>query len=250
MIGALHQMHIGIFRHVKMIQRGIRERLYIPLSRNRCRDQIFLFREIERFRAGMKRPLLQEHTGKAVNRAAAQQDSGILPMAEALHFIDVFIGQIDAAGKSNFAVNHADLAVIAVIEAGIHAGAHGIIENGFDIIAGQFPGIAGRKPLDTAKIIINQADFHTGGGAFFQDFQYGIPHQAFFNDKIFEENELLRLRQFLLQPGKEVFSQGRVFHLGAAVGGKAADTANIIGLYAITGKFGEECFGIPWLGGE
>lgn len=81
-------------------------------------------------------------------------------MAETLHLIDVFIGQIDAAGEAHLAIDDTDLAVVAVIKAGIHAGAHGVIRNSLDIEAGQFLGIAGGKPLNAAEVIVDDADLH------------------------------------------------------------------------------------------
>lgn len=39
-------------------------------------------------------------------------------MTETLVFVDIFVGQIDAAGKRGLAVDDQKLAVVAVIEAG------------------------------------------------------------------------------------------------------------------------------------
>ena len=119
--------------------------------------------------------------------------------------------------------------MVAVIKAGIHAGAHGVIRNSLDIEAGQFLGIAGGKPLNAAEVIVDDADLHPGGGPLPQSFQDGIPHQAFFEDEILEEDEFLGLGQLPHQLAEEILAQRGVFHLGAAIGRKAGDIADIIG---------------------
>ena len=60
-------------------------------------------------------PHLQEHQGKAANRISLDHDSGIFPMPETSFFIDIFICQIDTAGKRCFAVDDQYLSVVPVI---------------------------------------------------------------------------------------------------------------------------------------
>ena len=250
MVRPLDEVQIGILRHIKVIQGGIGVGLHIALRRERPRGEVFFLGTIEGIAAGVQGPLLEEHTGKAAHRGATQQHGGILPVAETLHLIDVFIGQIDAAGEAYLAIDDTDLAVVAVIKAGIHAGAHGVIRNSLDIEAGQFLGIAGGKPLNAAEVIVDDADLHPGGGPLPQNFQDGIPHQAFFEDEILEEDEFLGLGQLPHQLAEEILAQRGVFHLGAAIDREAGDIADIIGEDAAVGGLLQQGGGVAFLSGK
>ena len=53
-----------------------------------------------------------------------------------------------------------------------------------------------------ADIIIDHAHFDAGAGFFGQDIQDGVPHDAFFNDKIFEKDIMLSIFQIADEIGK------------------------------------------------
>lgn len=82
MVRPLDEVQIGILRHIKVIQGGIGVGLHIALRRERPRGEVFFLGTIEGIAAGVQGPLLEEHTGKAAHRGAAQQHGGILPVAE------------------------------------------------------------------------------------------------------------------------------------------------------------------------
>ena len=60
-------------------------------------------------------PHLQKHQREAAHSGAAEHDGRVLPVAVDLLAVDVFVGQIDAAGKGRVSVDDDDLAVIAVV---------------------------------------------------------------------------------------------------------------------------------------
>ena len=65
-------------------------------------------------------PEFKEHYRKAEHRFAPQHDGGILPMAVGRGYVDIFIGQIDAAGKGGLAVDDHYLSVVTVVLYGRH----------------------------------------------------------------------------------------------------------------------------------
>ena len=64
---------------------------------------------------GVDAPHLQEHAGKTAYGFAAEHHGGILPMAEQIHAVDIFVSQIDAAGEGYLTVDHQNFAVVTVI---------------------------------------------------------------------------------------------------------------------------------------
>ena len=168
-------------------------------------------------------------------------------MTEALHLIDVFIGEIDAAGEGDPAVDHADLAVIAIVQAGVHTGAQEIEGNCLDVVGGKLPRIGSGKTADTAEVIVDETDLDAGGSTFLEELQNGIPHETFFDDEIFEEDEFLCTGQLLAQHSEKILAQRGIFHLRAGICGIAGNPADIIGLDAEFGVGFHKCRGIACL---
>ena len=110
----------------------------------------------------------------------------------------VFVGQVIAAGKTDFSVNHSDLAVVAVIEKDIESGYKGI-----EHTALQTAGLHSfyKIHVDKAKashVIIKNADLNTGLCPFHQNCLNLMPAFRVLDGMIFHENKLLRFGQFSL----------------------------------------------------
>ena len=85
-------------------------------------------------------------------------------MAEAFLFIDVLVGQIDAAGEARFAVDDHELPVVAVVEPAGHDRHEGIERLGPDAPLGQLLFIAAGKGGDAAEIVVEDPHVQALGG--------------------------------------------------------------------------------------
>ena len=57
----------------------------------------------------------QEHHGEIPRRLPLHPDAAVFPVAEAHHPVDIFVRQIDSAGKRRVAVDDTDFPVIPVV---------------------------------------------------------------------------------------------------------------------------------------
>ena len=80
-------------------------------------------------------PHLQECHRKALNGVSFKAYAGILPEAIRLCSVEVLFRQVIAAGKTDFAVDHSDLAMVAVIQEHVEAGGKRIEHAALDPVA-------------------------------------------------------------------------------------------------------------------
>ena len=132
----------------------------------------------------IKVPELQEDGGKGRHRLAPDHHGHILPMAEPLIAVDVFIRQIDAAGKSAEAVDHRDLAVVPVVHLHRQMRLDGIEQLRLDAITPQRLAVIRRKRGDAAGIIIDEPHIHPFLYLILEDIQHAVPHDAFCDDEV------------------------------------------------------------------
>jgi len=131
--------------------------------------------------------------------------------------IDVFIGQICAAGESYLAVNGSDLPVIPVV---LQHGKHrrkraehlALDSHGFKIF-----GIFFREREKTAHVVKHQAHIESCFCLLAEHFQNGVPHDAFFNDKEFKENIAFRLLQACKKCVVKAFTGGIINGSGVLI---------------------------------
>ena len=158
-------------------------------------------------------PHLQEHHSKTLHGISFNFDCCVFPVSETDFFVDIFICQIDTSGKCNLSVNHTDFPVIPVILTGRKDGYDRSKFLALDSIFPELLRILIRQKADTAGSVIHQAYFHALFHLFTQDIQDSVPHISFSDNKIFHENKLLCLIQFLDQHRKFIISQRKVLRL-------------------------------------
>ncbi len=110
-------IQINIFSHIFMIQRRITVRLHKTVFR--IFRLMVLFRQVLTVIFGSLPdiiPHFQKHRRKTPYRFAFNLYAGIFPVTEPLFFVDVFICNIDPAGKSHLPVYHQNLSMIPVVQ--------------------------------------------------------------------------------------------------------------------------------------
>lgn len=224
---AVDDLDIGVLRHVLVVERAIAEGLHEPIGLALERRQELEHVEVL---AGREHPQLQEHLRQVPHRVAPEHHRGILPMPEPDFPVDVLVGQVQAAVEADIAVHHAYLAVVAVVELGIEVGLYRIEHSDLEPHGAKLAVEMRRNGLDGPEIVVHDPDVDALAQLLLQHREYGVPHLPFSNDKVFKEDELLRLAKLHQQSVEEILPQRKVLHLGIAPDLESADTRNIVAL--------------------
>ena len=181
-----------------------------------------------------QRPKLQKHGAEILYNASAYHDAGIFPMSERMCFVDIFVSEVDTAGKSGFAVDDCNFAVGAVILCDIQNGAEGIETHTFDaaffksfrVISGYFE--------HGADVVVNEADIDAVFRFIFQDLENAVEKFPRLYNEIFQENIFFGFFKFSQQLRCVSFSGGEVLKIRAVGKRHAGMNGNIFG--ALSGK--------------
>ena len=154
-------------------------------------------------------PVVEEHHREVPDRRALGAESCVLPVAEPLFFIDILVGQIDAARIGCISVHDHDLPVVAVIHDQRHQRHHRVKRDTADMRPLHLHHEIGRQTQQTAEIVVDEPDIHPLCRLADKDVLYPLPHLAGADDEELEEDEPLCLF--------EVGQQVRVHGLTAGV---------------------------------
>ncbi len=173
-------------------------------------------------------PHLQKQQGKGPGGVALQTDGRVLPVAEGMGGVDVFVRQIDAAGIGDAAVDDGDLPVIPVIivggKKGLDGGKHPALEPKILQVVAVIPGDLEKFAGAVVKKPHIHALVHLAG----QNIQDLAPHGPFLNDKVFQKDGALCLLQILQEGGEKGFAGGVIGGACAAVDREAAGRGEIM----------------------
>ena len=131
-------------------------------------------------------------------------------MAEADDRIDVFVGQVDAAGEGGLSVDDQDFPVVAVVHDGAEDRGDAIERNAADAFRLQGFRVGHGKGGEAAHVVIEDAHVEPFRGLLFQHFMHPVPHLPAGDDEVLEKDELLCLLQFFQNHGEAVIPQGVV----------------------------------------
>ena len=145
-------------------------------------------------------PDAEEHHHHRPDGLAFYQNAAVLPVAEALDLVDVFIREVHAARKSHLSVDEHELAVVAVIEPAGEDRDERVKDVRLNAHLAQLLAVAHRKARDAAEVIVQNANVYTLHRLAVQNLQNGIPHLAVIDDKKFEENIVLRFFELFEHP--------------------------------------------------
>ena len=163
-------------------------------------------------------PYIEEHHGKVPDSGALQPDGRILPVAKALLGIDILIRQIHAAGVGHIAINHHDLAVVAVVHHQRDQRHHRVERDAADMRLLHADDKITGQAQQAAKIIVDQPHIHALSGLAAEDLLHAVPHFAGTEDKKFQKDELFRLFQICQQLGIHLLPAGKVVSSGIPPG--------------------------------
>ncbi len=164
------KFQVQIFADVAVLsERGVAERDAAAVAGGAIGDVAF-----EVFFFAAQSPKLQKHGGEILNDAAFDEDAGIFPVAERMGFVDILVGDVDAARESAFAVDDGDFAVRAVILGDVEHGAEGVEAHTFDAAFFKVFGVAGGHFEHRTDVVVDESDVHAAGGFVLEDFEDGI----------------------------------------------------------------------------
>lgn len=117
--------------------------------------------------------------------------AGVFPMTVEGFLIDVFIGEVNAAGVADFAVDNDNLAVVTVIVEAVNAGIEFVGWGAMDAKGFEVMVVVGGESEDTADVVVHDVNFNTLLDFGLEDREDLMPHFAGADDEEFEHDELL-----------------------------------------------------------
>ena len=174
-------------------------------------------------------PQLQEQGREVLNDAAAHENARILPMAEGVRDVDVFVREVDAARERSLAVDDGDFAVGAVVLGDVDDGTEGVKAHAFDSALFENFGVVSGHFEHGADIVVDEAHVDAVCGFFFQDFQHAVEKLAWFDDEILQKDIFFRFLQFFQQLSGVRFAVGEIAVVGAIGEGHARMDGDIFG---------------------
>ena len=177
--------------------------------------------------AGTGIPHLQEGDRQAPDSIPLEPDSGILPEAEGLRPVEILVGQVVAAGKAHLAVDDRDLAVVAVVEEEVQAGAEGIEDTALDpVFLCSFYKIR-IDEAQTPHVVVEDTYLDARAGPLLEDLLQLMPALRVLDGVVFHENEVLCLCQVSLLGLETLFAVVVVGDLRIGIDGVARLSLNI-----------------------
>ena len=85
-----------------------------------------------------RRPKIEECLRERTHAFARDFDTAILPVAKTLFFRDILVSDIDSACEADFAVNHQNFAVVAVVHSQSEKRNDGVEADAFDVFVQAF----------------------------------------------------------------------------------------------------------------
>lgn len=165
---------------------------------------------------------------------------GVFPVAVEGFLIDVFVGEIDAAGVADFAVDDDDFAVVAVIMEAIDAGIELVGWGAMDAKRFEIVIVAGRESEDAADVVIHDIDFDALLDFGLEDGEDLVPHLAGADDEKLEHDETLGGFEVEEELFEISFAAGEISGLVVFREGDVVSFADVVGLEGGGGVFGFE----------
>ena len=234
---ALDEAEIDVFPDGLAVERAVGVGLDIAASvdaveRAGQRHVIGVIADLVGLRAAEVVPHGEEHDGEAPRGLPAHHDGGILPVAAPLLGVDVFVRQVDAAGEGGDTVDHADLAVVAVVLPGEEEGDEPLEDAAVDPLPAELSVEIARDGERAADIVVDDADVDARFDFFEEDLMHGVPHLALADDEVLEENVALGPAEFFEQDGEHGLAALEIAGLAVLHGravGRGLDVARLTG---------------------
>lgn len=139
----------------------------------------------------MEIPGCEEKGEKVGDGGAGEADAAVFPVAVEGFEIGIFVGEVDATGVANLAVDDGDFAVVAVVVEAIDAGVELVGGDAMDAEGFELVVVTGGESKDAAEIVIHNVDFDAFLDFFLEDGEDLIPDMARADDEVFEEDVFL-----------------------------------------------------------
>lgn len=193
----------------------------------------------------MEVPRREEEGEEVGDGGASEANTAVLPVAMEGFEVGIFVGEVDAAGVADLAVDDGDFAVVTVVMKAIDAGVKFVRGDAMNAESFEFVVVAGGESKDAAEIVIHDVDFDAFLDFFLEDGEDLAPDMARADNEVFEENVFLGGFQVEEKLRKIGFTVGKISGLVVLGKGNVVGFANIAGL-----ESGDRiCFGEFFEGG-
>lgn len=218
-LGAVDYIEVDVFADRFVVKRGIGERHHKAFSAA-VRDFLRSGHVLAVFvglAVGKEVPHCKEHHREAPDALALEHNGAVLPVAVLFVFVDIFVGEVNAAGERSMTVDDKNFTVIAVVhfrrpyrpELIEYPALYALFLKNFVILVGE-----GKQAAD---IVVYHADVNALFHLPFEDIEDSSPHFALGDDKIFEEYKALSLFQLLYHCGEFRLADRKVGSFGVCV---------------------------------
>ena len=212
----IDQLQINILRHGLPVHRAVGKGLHQTIGRHR-RSGGQAAVDVNILLGVLCLPEGQENVGQRPRARPLQPDAAVLPIAEPHQPVDVFIGQIHAAGKADLSVNDHDLAVVAVVHDKVQHRHAAVEAERPDALRPQQFGIVVGQQAQAARIIVDDPHVQPRGSLAAQDLMDLAPHLAHADDKALDKDAVLGALQGGQHVGQHRLAVRVVSHRRAAV---------------------------------
>ena len=141
----------------------------------------------------------------------------VLPIAERVRFVDVFIRDIEPARIGDPPVDDDDLSVVAVVMDSCHHRHKGVEFDAVDPLLAQFFIVPGAHFSHGADVVVHDAHLDPFLHLLFEDFENGIPEFSALDDEILDENELFGASEIFEKSGQKGFPRRKIVRFRPAV---------------------------------
>ena len=159
-----------------------------------------------------------------------QHDAVVFPVSEPDDPVDVFVREVDPAREGCMPVDHKNLPVIAVIQEDRRRRDKPVEHDTLDPKGAHFFEVAHREGADRTDVVVYEADIHALLHLLLQNVQNAVPHLAFCDDEVLDEDKVLCLLKLLLHPRVHLLTRRKEDRLRVVIGRKTAVATEIAAL--------------------
>lgn len=188
----------------------------------------------------MEIPRGEEESEEVSDGGTFEANPGVFPVTVEGFLVDVFVGEIDAAGVADFAVDNDDFAMVAIIMETVNAGIEFVGWGAMDADGFEIVVVTGRESEDATNVVVHDVDLNTLLDFGLEDGEDLVPHLAGADDEKLEHDETLGGFEVEEELFEISFAAGEISGLVVFGEGNMVSFADVVGLEGGGGVFGFE----------
>ena len=246
MLGVLDQVQVDVLADVFKIQGTVRVRLDVAFGAfdRFPRGEIFRVDFVRRVGVFDGVPHFEKHQRERAHGRALEADAGVLPITVGVGDVEVFVGEVVAAGVSDLPVDNREFAVIAVVHKYIEEGNDRIEIPALDTVGGHFLDKALVDEANAADVVVKQAHLDPFLNLLSEDVVDAGEGFCVFDREVFHKDKMLGAAQIGLHR-----LEGLIRHIVKLNGRIVVDRVGAV-MADVVADIGQRRIGFPKLFGD